>query len=81
MSFIEYMVIDDQTHAIELREMTETMAENLSEIATVVSVNFLGGRTTVWRNRIAHVESIDEGTLMELKRRIIWREKHAGMLS
>ncbi len=79
--FTEYLTIDNQTNAVELRELTDVMAENLSEVATVISVNFLGSKTTVWRDRIARVEFIDEGTLMELKRRAIWRDKHLGWMS
>ena len=79
--FAEYLVVDDRTHAIELRELTEVMAENLSEAAAVISVNFLGGKATVWKDGIARVVPVDEGAIMELKRRIVWRDKHAGMLS
>ena len=79
--FTEYLTIDNQTNAVELRELTDVMAENLSEVATVISVNFLGSKTTVWRDRIARVEFIDEGTLMELKRRAIWRDKQLGWMS
>lgn len=79
--YIECLSINNTTHKVELVELTETMAENLSEIATVVSVNFLGNRTTVWRNRVPSVEVVEPSALMELKRRAIWREEHAGMLS
>lgn len=79
--FAEYLTIDNRTNAIELRELTEVMAENLSEAATVISVNFLGGKATVWKDGVARVIPVDEGTLMELKRRIVWREAHTGMLS
>lgn len=81
MKYVEYLVVNDRTHAIELRELTEVMAENLSEAATVISVNFIGGKSTVWKDGVARVIPVDEGTLMELKRRIVWREAHAGMLS
>lgn len=79
--YIECLSINNQSHKVEFVELTETMAENLSEIATVVSVNFLGNRTTVWRNRVPSVEVVEPSALMELKRRAIWREEHAGMLS
>lgn len=79
--FIECLVKYDKTNAIELRELTEVMAENLSEGAMVMSVNFLGGKMTVWKDGVARVIPVDEGTLMELKRRIVWRDAHVGMLS
>ena len=81
MKYIECLVRDNKTNAIELRELTETMAENLSEIATVMSVNFLGNKTTVWRNRVPSVEVVEPSALMELKRRAIWRDAHIGFLS
>ena len=79
--FIECLTIDGQTNRVELRELTETMAENLSEIATVVSLNFIGSTTTVWRNRVPSVEFIDRSTLYELKSRAILRDKHLGPIS
>ena len=79
--FIECMVINDKTNAVELRELTETMAENLSEIATVMSVNFIGDKTTVWRNRVPSVERVSRSTLLELKRRAIWYDEHLGITS
>lgn len=79
--FAEYIAIDNETRKVELRELTETMAENLSECATVISLNFIGSKTTVWRDRIPSVASVDAGALMELKRRAVWRDEHAGMLS
>lgn len=79
--FIECMVINDKTNAVELRELTETMAENLSEIATVMSVNFIGDKTTVWRNRVPSVERVSRSTLLELKRRAIWYDEHLGFTS
>lgn len=79
--YIECLSINDKTHKVEFLELTETMAENLSEIATVVSLNFLGSATTVWRNRVRRVEPIDRGALYELKRRAIWRDEHAGLVS
>lgn len=79
--FIECMVINDKTNAVEFRELTETMAENLSEIATVMSVNFIGDKTTVWRNRVPSVERVSRSTLLELKRRAIWYDEHLGFTS
>lgn len=81
MKYAEYIAIDNQTRKAEVLELTEVMCANLSEVATVVSVNFLGNRTTVWRNRVPRVEVVEPSALMELKRRAIWREEHAGMLS
>lgn len=79
--FIECMVINDKTNAVELRELTETMAENLSEIATIVSTNFIGNKTTVWRNRVPSVERVSRSTLLELKRRVLWHDAHLGWTS
>lgn len=79
--FAEYIAIDNATKKVELRELTETMAENLSEVATVMSVECIGGKATVWSNREPHIISVDSGTLMELKRRVIWSDKHLGLMS
>ena len=79
--FAEYLSIDNETRKVEFRELTEVMAENLSECATVVSLNFIGGKTTVWRDRVPSVVGVDGGTLMELKRRAVWRDEHAGLIS
>ena len=79
--FAEYLTIDNRTNAVEVRELTETMAENLSETATVVSLNFHGSKTSVWRNRIERTEYVSRSTLAELKRRAVWRDEHAGLLS
>ena len=81
MKYIECLVRNNRTNKVEVMELTETMAENLSEIATVMSVNFIGGKSTVWKDGVARVVPVDEGAIMELKRRIVWREAHAGMLS
>lgn len=79
--YIECLVRNNETNHVELRELTETMAENLSETAAVMSVNFLGNKTTVWRNRVPRVEVVEPSALMELKRRIIWRDRHVGLMS
>lgn len=79
--FNEYLAIRNDTHKVELVELTDTMAENLSEIATVVSVNFVGNRTTVWRDRVPSVEFVDRSALMELRHRTLWRDEHLGWVS
>lgn len=79
--FTEYLTIDNETSKTEIRELTEVMAENLSETATIISLNFLGGKARVWRDRIEREVAMDWGTLAELKRRTIWHDEHAGMLS
>ena len=79
--FAEYLTIDNQTHKVELRELTETMAENLSEIATVMSVNFIGGKATVWRDRVPSVIAVESSVIAELKRRAVWRDRHVGLMS
>lgn len=81
MSIREYLTIRNDTRKVELVELTETMAENLSEIATVMSVEVLGGKATVWRNRVPSVIAVDGGAIAEMKRRAVWRDEHAGMLS
>lgn len=81
MKYAEYLVVNDQTHKVELLELSEVMAENLSEIATIVSVATNGGKATVWRNRVPSVRVVEASAIAELKRRAIWREAHAGMLS
>lgn len=81
MNYMECLVKHDKTNIVEVRELTETMAENLSEAALVISVNFMGGKSTVWRNRVAHEMAVDEGTIAELRRRIVWRDQHVGLLS
>jgi len=81
MRYIECLTINNMTHKVEVRELTETMAENLSEVATVMSVECIGGKATVWRDRTPSVIAVDGGALMELKRRAVWRDKHLGMLS
>lgn len=79
--FAEYLTIDNETSRVELRELTEVMAENLSETATVVSMEFIGGKTTVWRDRVPSVVGVDGGTLLELKRRAEWRDGRNGWIS
>ena len=81
MKYAEYIAIDNQTRKAEVLELTEVMCANLSEVATVMSTEVLGGKVTVWRNRVPRVEVVEPSALMELKRRAIWREEHAGMLS
>ena len=81
MQYVECLVKYHKDNKVELRELTDVMAKNLSEAAEVISVNFIGGKTTVWKNRVAHEIAVDEGAILELKRRIVWREEHAGMLS
>ena len=79
--FAEYLAIDNETRKVELRELTDIMAENLSEIATVVSMNFVGSKTTIWHDRTPSTASVDASALMELKRRAIWRDERCGWLS
>lgn len=79
--FNEYLAIDNATNRVEVRELTDVMAENLSEVATVVALNFLGSKTTVWRDRAATTEHVSRSTLMELKHRIVWRTEHLGPIS
>lgn len=81
MQYIECLSVNNETNAVEFRELTEVMAENLSEIATVFSLNFVGAKTTVWKDREPRVVSVDRSTLMELKRRAIWRDAHLGWVS
>ena len=81
MQYVECLVKHNKTNAVEIRELTETMAKNLSEAARVISVNFIGGKATVWVNRVAYEVAIDPGTIAELKRRIIWKDEHLGFLS
>jgi len=79
--YSDYITIDRATRRVEFRELTDVMAENLSEIATVVSLNFIGGKTTVWEGGVPRVEHIDRSALMELKRRALWRDGHLGWVS
>lgn len=81
MKYAEYIAINERTRKVELVELTDVMAENLSELATVVSVETIGGKATVWRNRKPRVIAVDGSAVAELKRRAVWREEHAGMLS
>lgn len=81
MNVREYIAIDNQTSRVELVELTEVAVENLSEIATVMSVEILGGKITVWRNRVPSVIAVDTGSVMELKRRAVWRGSRGEMLS
>ncbi len=77
----EYLSIHNETHKVELVELTDTMVENLSEVATIMSAEVIGGKVTVWQNRRPRVIAADTGSVMELKRRAVWRDAHAGMLS
>ena len=79
--FSECIAIDNETSRVELRELTDVMAENLSETATIISLNFVGGTTRVWRDRIERKVAVDWSTLAELKRRAMWRDEHEGWLS
>lgn len=80
MKYAEYLSIRNDRQ-IELVELTETMAENLSEVATVMSVEVIGGKATVWRNRISRVIAVDGATVAELKRRTIWRDERGIPMS
>lgn len=79
--FREYLSINNQTNKVELVELTETMAENLSEVATLMAVEVIGGKTTVWKNRVPRVIAVDGGTIAELKRRSIWRDERGIPMS
>jgi len=79
MEYLECLTINNVTSKAEVRELTPVMAENLSEIATVVSLNFTDGKARVWENRVERVERVDYGTLAEWKRRIVWRDEHVGL--
>lgn len=79
--YYDCIAIDRATRKVEFRELTDVMAENLSEIATVISLNFVGGKTTVWQDGEPRVEHIDRSALMELKRRAVWRDQHLGWVS
>ena len=81
MGYMECLVRHNKTNKVEIRELTPTMAENLSEAARVISVNFIGGKATVWVNRVAYTIPVDEGAVLELKRRIVWRDSHIGLMS
>lgn len=80
MKYAEYLSIRNDRQ-IELVELTETMAENLSEVATVMSVECIGGKTTVWKNRVPRVIAVDGGAVAELKRRSIWRDERGIPMS
>ena len=73
--FAEYIAIDNETKRVEVRELTEVMAQNLSEMAKVVSLSCIGGKVTVWENRVPRTIGVDGGTLMELKRRAVWHDE------
>lgn len=79
--FAEYITIDNETRKVELRELTEVMAENLSETATILATSVLGGKVEVWRDRVRSTMAVDTGAVLELKRRAVWRDEHAGLLS
>lgn len=79
--FAEYLTINNETNRVELRELTDVMCENLSEIATVIACNFVGDTTTVWSERVAHEMHVDRSALLELKRRAVWRDTHLGWVS
>lgn len=79
--FAEYIAIDNETRKVEVRELTETQAENLSECATVVALSFTGCKTTVWRDRVPSVKHVSRSALLELKHRAVWRDERCGMLS
>lgn len=79
--FSEYLSVRHDNGRVELVELTDTMAENLSEIATLVSVETIGGKATVWKNRTPRVVAVDGGTIAELKRRAVWRDERLGWVS
>lgn len=79
--FNECLYIENATHKVEVRELTEVMAENLSEMGTVMSLNFMGSKTDVWRNRVRSAEYVSRSTLMELKSRALRRDERNGWIS
>ena len=79
--YAEYLTIDHETRRTEVRELTETMAENLSEMATVMSLAVEFGCVNVCDEREWSTMRVEPGTLQELKRRAVWRDEHAGLLS
>ena len=74
----------DKQHveSVEFRELTETAAENMSEIAAVVSLSpSLDGLSTVIIDRIARQERVNYDELYELARLSIQRSRHNGLIS
>lgn len=68
--------------SIEFRELTRTQAENLSEIAAVVSLaTNAGGTSTIYRNRRAEQAFVNYDELLETARRAAQRSERNGWIS
>ena len=67
---------------VEFRELTTNQAENLSEIAAVVSMTpSMGGMSTVYIDRVASQSYVNYDELYELARRNVQRSEHGGWIS
>ena len=67
---------------VEFRELTATQAENLSEIAAVVSMTpSMGGKSTVYIDRVARQAVVNYDELYELARRNVQHSERGGWIS
>ena len=67
---------------VEIRELTATQADNLSEIAAVVSlVPSFKGKYTVHLNHTTRQEFVNIDELYEMARRNVQLSEHSGWLS
>ena len=68
--------------SIEIRELTETQAVNLSEVAVVIGLKpAFGGRVTVYEDRIARQALVSLEELRELAFKHSRRDGRNGIIS
>lgn len=83
----EYMVVYDRKRhhddeGLKFLFLTDTQVENLSEVATVVSLDYIKGDiTTEYHHGRARKRLLSRSQVMEAKRRYYWRGKREGWLS
>lgn len=83
----EYMVVFDRKHnrddeSYKFLHLTDVQVENLSEIATILAVDYIKGDiTTEWHHGRTRHRLFSRSAMMEAKRRYIWRGRREGWLS
>ena len=72
----------NRIESVVFRELTETAAENMSEVAAVVSmVPSMGGMSTVYIERVASQCYVNHDELYELARKSAQMSRHNGWIS
>lgn len=83
----EYMVVFDRKRhhddeSYEFLHLTDVQVENLSEVATIVSLDYIKGDiTTEYHHGRSRLRLLSRSQVMEAKRRYVWRGRREGWLS